>query len=116
MQGEIIYNMMALMKNSRGQITSEYAILVVLIIGALVAMQVYLKRGIQARLKDAADYPFVSGIFNTNQYEPGFANRYDNSIREYEINEEMRERLAITRETTEILQSNTVTIIGNYND
>lgn len=116
MLGEIIYNMMILIKNSRAQITSEYAILVVLIIGALVAMQVYLKKGLQARLKDAIDYPFASGVFNTNLYEPEFVNRYDNSIREYEIVEDMRERLAITRETTESLQSNIVTVIGNYDD
>jgi len=116
MLGEIIYNMISLMKNSKGQITSEYVILVVLIIGALVAMQVYLKRRIQARLKDAIDYPFSSGVFNTNQYEPGFINRYINSISDYEVDEEMRERLAITRETTEILQSNAISIIGNYDD
>ena len=33
----------------------EYAILIIIIIGALVSIQVYIKRGIQGRLKSAAD-------------------------------------------------------------
>ena len=33
----------------------EYAILIIIIIGALVSIQVYIKRGVQGRLKSAAD-------------------------------------------------------------
>jgi hypothetical protein len=39
----------------KGQSTLEYAILVIIIIGALLTIQVYIKRGIQGRLKGAAD-------------------------------------------------------------
>ena len=39
----------------RGQSTLEYAILVVIIIGALLAIQTYLKRGVQGKLKSSAD-------------------------------------------------------------
>lgn len=42
-------------RNRKGQSTLEYAILVIVIIGALLAIQVYIKRGIQGRLKSATD-------------------------------------------------------------
>lgn len=42
-------------RRKKGQSTLEYAILIIIIIGALVSIQVYVKRGIQGRLKGAAD-------------------------------------------------------------
>ena len=42
-------------KRKRGQSTLEYAILIIIIIGALLSIQVYIKRGIQGRLKSATD-------------------------------------------------------------
>ena len=42
-------------RRKKGQSTLEYAILIIIIIGALVSIQVYIKRGIQGRLKGAAD-------------------------------------------------------------
>ncbi len=39
----------------RGQSTLEYAVLVTIIIGALLSIQFYIKRGVQGRLKSAAD-------------------------------------------------------------
>ena len=42
-------------KRQKGQSTLEYAILIIIIIGALLSIQVYIKRGIQGRLKSAAD-------------------------------------------------------------
>lgn len=39
----------------RGQSTAEYAIVVSVIIGAVVAMQIYTKRGMQAKVKDVSD-------------------------------------------------------------
>lgn len=52
----------------KGQSTLEYAILIVIIIGALLTIQSYLKRGVQGRLKSSADDigdQFAPG--NTNQ-------------------------------------------------
>lgn len=40
---------------TRGQILTEFAILIVVIVAALIAMQTYLKRGIQGRLRASAD-------------------------------------------------------------
>ena len=42
-------------RRKKGQSTLEYAILIIIIIGALLSIQVYIKRGIQGRLKSAAD-------------------------------------------------------------
>lgn len=42
-------------RRQKGQSTLEYAILIIIIIGALLSIQVYIKRGIQGRLKSAAD-------------------------------------------------------------
>ena len=42
-------------RRKKGQSTLEYAILIIIIIGALLSIQVYIKRGIQGRLKQAAD-------------------------------------------------------------
>ena len=39
----------------KGQSTLEYAILIIIIIGALLSIQVYIKRGLQGRLKSASD-------------------------------------------------------------
>jgi len=39
----------------RGQSTLEYAVLIIIIIGALLSIQVYIKRGVQGRLKQASD-------------------------------------------------------------
>jgi len=41
--------------SKRGQSTLEYAVLIVVIIAALVAMQVYLKRGLQGRVRESSD-------------------------------------------------------------
>jgi Flp pilus assembly pilin Flp len=47
--------MLQFLNQKRGQSTLEYAVLVVVIIGALLTIQVYIKRGVQGRLKSAAD-------------------------------------------------------------
>lgn len=39
----------------KGQSTLEYAILIIIIMAALLSIQVYIKRGVQGRLKSAAD-------------------------------------------------------------
>jgi len=55
------------------QSTGEYAILIGLVIAAVVAMQVYVKRGLQGQLKDAMDTFSTTANFTsspTKQYEP----------------------------------------------
>src|SRR5580658_8721304 len=47
--------MLQYLNQKRGQSTLEYAVLIVVIIGALLTLQVYIKRGVQGRLKSSAD-------------------------------------------------------------
>ena len=54
-------------KKIKGQSTVEYAILIIIIIGALLSIQVYIKRGVQGRLKSATDDI-------GEQYSPGNTN------------------------------------------
>lgn len=61
----------------RAQTTAEYAILIALVVGAVVAMQVYVKRGIQGRIRDVVDHTGAGGevggeslSFSSGQYEP----------------------------------------------
>lgn len=41
--------------NKKGQNTMEYAIIIAVIVAALIAMQNYIKRGIQGRMKQSSD-------------------------------------------------------------
>ncbi|MCX5712484.1 MAG: hypothetical protein NTY47_05375 [Candidatus Omnitrophica bacterium] len=43
------------LKNKKAQSTLEYAIIIAVVVGALLAIQVYVKRGVQGRFKQAAD-------------------------------------------------------------
>lgn len=49
----------------RAQSTLEYALIVAVVVGGLIAMQVYIKRGLQGKLRDSADQL-------GEQYSPGF--------------------------------------------
>lgn len=59
----------------KGQSTAEYAILIALVIGAVVAMQTFARRALQARIRDAAVYMVTEDDLggNTLQYEPYYA-------------------------------------------
>jgi hypothetical protein len=93
-------------KNNIAQMTSEYAILASIIIAALAAMQIYLKRGIQGRLRDAMDYPVREGVFNTQQYEPAYVDRVSIDDRQTEIRESMHRGGSTGRITTETYNTN----------
>lgn len=69
------------MLKRKGQNIAEYSILIALIIAAAVAMQVYVKRGMQGRIADAVDYnptvspdTYTSYNWATKQYEPYYLN------------------------------------------
>ncbi len=44
-----------MLKRSRGQSTLEYALIIAVVVGALLAMQVYMRRGMQGKLREATD-------------------------------------------------------------
>lgn len=53
----------------RGQAWLEYAVILTLVVTAISAMQVYVRRGLQGRYKDATDYA-LDTIGTDRQYEP----------------------------------------------
>lgn len=71
--------------SKRAQTTAEYAILIAIVVGAVVAMQIYIKRGMQGRVKDVVDYTgsdMMNGANSTftfhaanegGQYEPYYS-------------------------------------------
>ncbi len=66
--------------NKRAQTTAEYAILIAIVVGAVVAMQIYVRRGLQGRIRNVVDhvgqggavgggnFAFTAGM--GGQYEP----------------------------------------------
>ncbi len=44
-----------MLKRSKGQSTLEYALIIAVVVGALLAMQSYMKRGVQGKLREATD-------------------------------------------------------------
>ncbi len=68
-----------LRKNKKAQNTAEYAILISLVVAAIIAMQVYVQRGMQGRIHDAVQTYLVGqtnglGGGDTAQYEPYYLN------------------------------------------
>ena len=57
--------MLLRLRHKRGQSTLEYALLIAVIVAGLIAMQVYLKRGYQGRLRESTDQI-------GEQYSPGY--------------------------------------------
>lgn len=47
--------MFKFLRKKKAQSTLEYAVLIIIVIGALLTIQVYIKRGIQGRMKSATD-------------------------------------------------------------
>ena len=65
--------MVGLLQKNKAQSTAEYAILIALVVAAVVGMQTYVKRGLQARTHDATvDYTTaVSGAAGWSDRAPG---------------------------------------------
>ena len=67
-----------LKKNKKAQNTAEYAILIALVVAAAIAMQTYVQRSLQARVRGAADYlqtqaadvDGIQALGTERQYEP----------------------------------------------
>ncbi|MCC6758014.1 MAG: hypothetical protein IT395_00090 [Candidatus Omnitrophica bacterium] len=60
-----------LLKNKVAQTMAEYALLISLVVAAVIAMQTYAQRAIQARIRDASQYMAqqTNELGTTNQYE-----------------------------------------------
>jgi len=85
--------MMKWFRRKKGQNVAEYAILIALVVGAIIAMQKFAQRGLQARVRGATEYmvkntDFGNAVgstdkYDTAQYEPYYlqsdyqTNKYD---------------------------------------
>lgn len=104
--------------SKKAQTTAEYAILIALVVGAVVAMQVYIKRGIQGRVKDAVDHvgstDTVGGssmTFSATQYEPYYNNSTATTDQRVTDNETLGDNLTVSRDSTtrtDAVQSQTI--------
>ena len=61
-----------LVKNKKAQNTAEYALLISLVVAAVIAMQTYAQRTLQARIRGASQYLVAQTplLGNDIQYEP----------------------------------------------
>ena len=109
--------------NSRkGQNTAEYAILIGVIVAAAIAMQIYIRRGMQARIKDAVDFTQTAdddagnGIFsNLGQYEPYYYQTNFETSSIGESSEEQQQGGGVVRTSiSDVTQRTGNQIYGNY--
>lgn len=94
-----------LLKNKRAQQTAEYALLISLVVAAVIAMQTYAQRAIQARIRDASQYMAsqTSELGTTNQYEA----YYQSSS--YEVDRESTDTATHNSATISLTQDETRT-------
>lgn len=93
-----------LIRNKKAQQTAEYALLIALVVAAVIAMQTYAQRAIQARIKGASDYlaSETSTLGDVNQYEPYYLrSQYEvdraDTTTDIHTNETIRRELDTTR-------------------
>jgi hypothetical protein len=89
----------------KGQNTAEYAILIGVIVAAAIAMQIYIRRGMQARIRDAVDYTRVGegnelGNFfsDQQQYEPYYLSSNMTTTQAGVISEELQQGGGVNRD------------------
>ena len=95
-------------RRKKGQSTLEYAILIIIIIGALLSIQVYIKRGVQGRLKSATDdigEQFSPG--NTNVFLNKSVTTFSNDTFTKGVS---ASRLTADEDSTETMTSNVVNV------
>ena len=104
-------------KYNKAQSTAEYVIVLGLIVAAVVAMQSYIKRGFQGRIKDAVDYKgqlTTENVvtFSTNQYEPYYLSSTFESTRNSEDTENLQQAGSVNRTVNESSKRTGNQVIG----
>ena len=99
-----------MLRNKKGQSTVEYAIVVGVVVAALVAMQTYVKRGLQARYHDGIQFlanetnitagDGITYLGSTTQYEPYYLSSSYTTGSDKTENEQTAARGNITRTLT----------------
>jgi hypothetical protein len=96
--------------NKMAQSTAEFAIVISIVIGAIVAMQIYVKRALQSRVKGAAD-----GL-DGGQYEPYYLQQQTSQNSSGNENDSMQQGGGVARGSADQSTSNrntTYTYGGN---
>ena len=86
----------------KGQSMAEYAIVLTVVITAIVAMQIYVKRGLQGKVRDVTDNVgaglTAAGYAKvTNQYEPYYAQNNYTSTQNQNVQEQYQPGGAVAR-------------------
>ncbi len=96
------------LRNQKGQSTAEYAIVIGLIIAATVAMQSYVKRGLQGRVKEAVEHVGAAGdvggttlTFSGKQFEPTYVGSDFTAIRSHTATETVSTGGGVKRDVTD---------------
>lgn len=99
-------------RKKSGQSTAEYAIVIGLVIAAAVAMQIYVKRGLQGKIRDAVDFTQNTGTVNigNQQYEPYYSNQALTSTRSAQESTNVQTGGAVTRTTAQEVSTRTGTM------
>ncbi|MFC1708475.1 hypothetical protein ACFL2J_00245 [Candidatus Omnitrophota bacterium] len=114
--------MFRLLNNRRGQNTAEYAILIGVIVAAAIAMQIYVRRGMQARMKDAVDYslnardPEGVQVFTTSQFEPSQSESSFETTIDSDTWEATQQGGIVTRGIVREQQARTGNVTFNYTE
>jgi len=91
-----------MLKHRKAQSTAEYVIVLGLIVAAVIAMQTYVKRGFQGRIRDAVDYvdngDGSAVTFTKKQYEPYYLESKFTSDRTSAETEQLKEAGAVRRD------------------
>ena len=104
-----------ILKNRKGQNTAEYALLISLVVAAIIAMQTYAQRALQARIRDASLY-MKNGtnlLGNTEQYEPYYLQTNYEVTRATVTKEQLGNELVAMNEETNRLRTGNRTDLYN---
>jgi len=108
-----------MLRRMRGQTVAEYAVLLSLVIAAAVAMQIYVKRGLQARMKKGTDtFTAVTGAIDSgtgttapfqalDQYEPYYQESQYDRYQENVEQEHMGDGKVIKEKVSDITAAGT---------
>jgi len=103
------------LRKSKAQTTAEYAILIALVVGAAMAMQIYVKRGLQGRVKDVVDHTGTGGevgttgdqlSFTAGQYEPYYLTSTANTQQDTRDTENVAEGGVVGRTSNSTTSAN----------
>lgn len=103
--------LLKILKNKKAQNTAEYAILIGLVIGAVVAMQTYAQRTMQARIRDVnVTFRDKTGMLgNTLQYEPYYAESNSTTEKDSTATERLESKFTestVNKESVEVTKYN----------